>query len=89
MSRSRTCNNGLMGMKGCSGHQTDETYCNGQACAYWASWSSWRTCSRTCNGGSRLRIRQCIGGEAGEIGCEGQNIMSTECNLQVEKKRFV
>uniref|UniRef100_UPI00193A61B8 uncharacterized protein LOC120335429 n=1 Tax=Styela clava TaxID=7725 RepID=UPI00193A61B8 len=76
----RICINGIVGMKGCVGPTTEERYCNGEPCSYWSSWSGWRVCSATCDGGFQTRIRTCINGDAGDVGCTGQSSEPRGCN---------
>lgn len=44
----------------------------------WSNWGSWSACSRTCNGGTRSRLRTCEGGS----NCQGSNIEEEPCNTQ-------
>lgn len=46
--------------------------------ASWSSWSSWSACSQTCNGGTRIRRRTCVGG----VSCIGTNVQEQQCNTQ-------
>jgi len=48
----------------------------------WGSWSDWSDCDATCGGGERIRSRNCINGEAGDPGCEGDGIEREACNAQ-------
>ncbi|CBY06821.1 unnamed protein product [Oikopleura dioica] len=48
--------------------------CNTRECTgdpYWSKWSEKNKCSETCGGGTQSRFRFCIGGEPGDVGCEG------------------
>ena len=48
----------------------------------WGAWSGWTNCSRTCNGGTRIRYRFCdspspqYGGKV----CEGERLLKEPCN---------
>ena len=42
----------------------------------WGSWSGFSAWSRTCNGGERIRTRECVGG----TNCLGSNIERVVCN---------
>ena len=46
-----------------------------KACPEWIAWEPWTTCSTTCGGGTRERIRECPVG-----GCEGDPVESEPCN---------
>uniref|UniRef100_H2Y3E3 Hemicentin-1 n=1 Tax=Ciona intestinalis TaxID=7719 RepID=H2Y3E3_CIOIN len=82
--RSRICTNGLPGMLGCDGPDSEDKYCNGQSdlCPTWTRWGPWDTCTVTCGGGSRDRRRVCTNGSPGDAGCEGLPTMSQPCNQQ-------
>ena len=41
----------------------------------WSNWNSWSECDKTCNGGTKFRIRQCL-----DRLCEGNSVQSAECN---------
>ena len=46
------------------GRATDFKRCTRSECSIqsvWASWGSWSTCSNSCGGGNRERVRQCVG----------------------------
>ena len=34
--------------------------CNTNPCPEWTEWSGWTTCSRSCGGGSRKKVRECL-----------------------------
>ena len=42
-----------------------------QACPGWSTWTPYSACTATCGGGTMLRSRDCLNGDAGEAGCEG------------------
>lgn len=44
--------------------------------SYWSSWSGWSSCSQTCNGGTQVRTRACVG----STDCMGQNMEERTCN---------
>lgn len=46
------------------------------AASSWSEWGSWSSCSRTCNGGTRIRQRTCTNG----FTCAGSNIDTEQCN---------
>ena len=41
--------------------------------AVWELWQSWGSCSRTCGGGLRTRVRICSTGVKGDCGTEDRN----------------
>lgn len=53
-------------------------YCSDAPTSSWSNWGSWSACSRTCNGGTRSRLRTCVGGS----NCQGSNIQEEPCNRQ-------
>ncbi len=57
--RTRVCNGG-----DCIGSNDDIRICNKGPCikGNWNDWSSWTTCSQSCNNGRMTRRRTCIGG---------------------------
>lgn len=44
----------------------------------WGEWEEWTTCTKTCGGGTKKRIRQC----SGEGDCEGDDTKTENCNKQ-------
>lgn len=54
-----------------------------QACPYLSTWSAYGACDKTCGGGIRIRNRECIYGQPGEPGCDGDVIDVVPCNEQV------
>jgi len=48
--------------------------------AYWAQWSSWEQCSKSCGTGTRTASKTCIYGEPGNAGCEGKPERNEICN---------
>ncbi|KAJ7986246.1 hypothetical protein DPEC_G00337960 [Dallia pectoralis] len=50
------------GGRQCEGNHMHIDYCNSDLCPVhgnWGPWSSWGSCSRTCNGGQMRRYRSC------------------------------
>ncbi|XP_041365646.1 SCO-spondin-like [Gigantopelta aegis] len=75
---SRTCSKGIVGQAGCEGSSGKSIIeaCNERDCVgAWAAWaiSSSTDCSVTCGSGQRTVYlsRTCVGGVAGQKGCEG------------------
>ena len=54
-----------------------------QSCPYWSQWSEFGPCTVSCEGGTQVRGRECINGEAGDVGCDGSNLESQNCNDRV------
>ena len=46
-----------------------------KVCPEWVAWEPWTSCSTTCGGGTRERIRECPMG-----GCEGEALEVEPCN---------
>ncbi|XP_064474423.1 protein madd-4-like isoform X2 [Ornithodoros turicata] len=44
----------------------------------WSRWSLWSTCSRTCDGGVSMQLRQCLR----RSGCQGEPARYRICNMQ-------
>jgi len=82
MQRMRQCVNGAQGDEGCMGDQMENKACNTQQCPFFSSWSAWSQCSVTCGGGQQSHSRQCVNGQAGDIGCEGPVSEDRACNVQ-------
>ena len=43
-------------------------------------WSSFGQCAKSCGSGERMRLRTCVGGSAGQVGCEGKEEDFGACN---------
>ena len=54
----------------------------------WSEWTPWGECSVSCGGGSRVRTRRCMGGEAGGQGCEGLASETGVCSEWVSVERL-
>jgi len=56
-------------------------------CPEWSSWGKWSSCTKTCDSGTRYKVRYCVLG--GPDDCEGPANIEEECNTQpcdIEKK---
>uniref|UniRef100_A0A7M5XD32 SUEL-type lectin domain-containing protein n=1 Tax=Clytia hemisphaerica TaxID=252671 RepID=A0A7M5XD32_9CNID len=87
--RSRACDNPPQkyGGKDCLGRATENRTCNSQNCPVngrYGNWTSFRSCTKSCGGGSQSRSRSCnnpapkYGGKA----CVGSATDSRACNTQ-------
>ncbi|CAC5422939.1 HMCN [Mytilus coruscus] len=85
--RGRRCDNPPPSFGGeyCYGNTLDSDTCNTLECPIdgdWSEWSSWDTCSATCNGGIQDRNRKCdapLPSNGGRY-CNGSTIESRSCN---------
>ncbi|CAG2194245.1 Hemicentin-1,Coadhesin,Adhesion G protein-coupled receptor B3,Thrombospondin-2,Thrombospondin-1,Mucin-like protein [Mytilus edulis] len=85
--RRRLCDNPPPSYGGeyCNGNTLDSDTCNTHECPIdgdWSEWSSWDTCSATCNGGIQDRKRKCdapLPSNGGRY-CNGFTIESRSCN---------
>ncbi|XP_078591867.1 SCO-spondin-like [Branchiostoma floridae x Branchiostoma japonicum] len=87
--RTRDCSNPAPENGGldCTAALTETVYCQTPACPVagsWSEWSSWGSCSATCGGGSRQRLRTCTNPAPlhGGTDCQGVSTQTQECNLQ-------
>ncbi|XP_063796284.1 hemicentin-1 isoform X2 [Pseudophryne corroboree] len=69
----------------CEGKEYENDLCNGDLCPIhgnWGTWSSWGTCSRTCNGGQMRRYRTCDNPAPSNSGrgCAGTDTDVHKCN---------
>uniref|UniRef100_A0A3B3BIE7 Hemicentin 1 n=1 Tax=Oryzias melastigma TaxID=30732 RepID=A0A3B3BIE7_ORYME len=73
------------GGRSCEGNGVHIDFCNTDPCpnGNWAAWSSWGSCSKTCNGGQMRRYRTCdtprpaFGGRA----CAGADSQTQRCSI--------
>ncbi|EYB84521.1 hypothetical protein Y032_0314g2212 [Ancylostoma ceylanicum] len=68
----------------CPGPLDESRVCNLGECPQWGVWTSWSTCTRTCNTGEMLRTRECENGE----GCEGASEERLLCNQHVNNTSY-
>ena len=79
-SKYRTCINGQIGEEGCQGNARSQEVCEtGNECPVWAEWGEWSECGVTCGQSQVVRRRQCLNGEPGDIGCEGDDAETKVC----------
>ncbi|XP_043941249.1 hemicentin-1 [Protopterus annectens] len=86
-SRLRLCNNPPPAFDGafCEGSDTQIQVCNERHCPVdgkWSIWVSWTSCSMSCGGGTRQRIRTCSepAPQYGGHQCEGSDVQIDFCN---------
>ncbi len=67
----------------CTGSNEDVMDCNTQDCPHFGGWSEWSPCSKSCGGGERSKVRECIVPRDGDDSlCEGNGILTEKCNTQ-------
>ncbi|XP_009996158.1 PREDICTED: hemicentin-1 [Chaetura pelagica] len=69
----------------CEGNDMQVDFCNSDPCPVhgsWGPWSSWGTCSRTCNGGQTRRYRACDNPRpaSGGRACAGPDMQTQRCS---------
>ncbi|XP_069163060.1 hemicentin-1 isoform X2 [Procambarus clarkii] len=86
--RQRECNDPppSNGGRFCPGSDTLEDYCNLDMCPVnggWSSWSVWGSCTATCGGGQRRRLRTCDNPSPSQDGrtCTGPDTDTEACNV--------
>ncbi|CAG5111539.1 Oidioi.mRNA.OKI2018_I69.chr2.g5840.t1.cds [Oikopleura dioica] len=83
----RECMNGIAGVDAlCPGASEKVDECNSRECPRFDEWSEWKECSQTCNGGVRIRDRQCLFGKPGDNGCNGEVVDNEKCNTEACKE---
>ncbi|XP_032884067.1 hemicentin-1 isoform X2 [Amblyraja radiata] len=88
--RARTCSNPMPQHGGhyCEGSDVQMDFCNTDPCPIhgnWGPWSSWGTCSRTCNGGQMRSYRTCDNPRpaSGGRACAGADTQIHRCNSDI------
>ncbi|KAL9846109.1 hemicentin-1 isoform 2-T2 [Geothlypis trichas] len=72
----------------CEGSDIQMDFCNSDPCPVhgnWGPWSSWGTCSRTCNGGQTRRYRSCDNPRpaSGGRACAGADVQVQRCSTDL------
>uniref|UniRef100_A0A8C5X6K5 Hemicentin-1 n=1 Tax=Malurus cyaneus samueli TaxID=2593467 RepID=A0A8C5X6K5_9PASS len=72
----------------CEGSDMQMDFCNSDPCPVhgnWGPWSSWGTCSRTCNGGQARRHRSCDNPRpaSGGRACAGADVQLQRCSTEL------
>ena len=44
----------------CDGEPEETMECNGETCPSLTEWSEWTDCTKTCDGGTQRRVRDCL-----------------------------
>nr|XP_061831771.1 hemicentin-1-like isoform X1 [Nerophis lumbriciformis] len=85
--RTRLCANPAPqhGGRQCEGNDVHIDFCNSDPCPVsgnWGPWSSWGSCSKTCNGGQMRRYRTCDNPRPANGGraCAGSDAQIQRCN---------
>ncbi|KAM4642152.1 hemicentin-1 [Discoglossus pictus] len=88
--RTRKCSNPAPQHGGykCEGDELENEICNSDLCPIhgnWGQWSSWGSCSRTCNGGQMKRHRSCDNPAPSHQGrdCSGTDSEIQRCNMEL------
>ncbi|XP_052268386.1 mucin-like protein [Dreissena polymorpha] len=85
--RNRFCDNPPPARFGdhCFGDSLDDRICMNQGCSDggWATWSSWSSCTATCDGGTSQRYRECTNPTPSPYGqqCHGPNTNFKVCSI--------
>ena len=55
--------------------------CNQNPCPEWTDWTEWTACSKSCGGGTRKKVRQCLLPKTSnnETACRGDSEMEETC----------
>ncbi|XP_064626790.1 A disintegrin and metalloproteinase with thrombospondin motifs adt-1-like isoform X3 [Lineus longissimus] len=72
--RSRECVPGKYGGSNCSGEWSETRVCGEKPCpvdGVWEKWQDWSTCTVSCDGGTKGRVRGCSGPLHGGKNCTG------------------
>ena len=64
----------------CNADLENEEPCNEQPCPTWTSWTEWTECTKSCGGGRRKKLRECVTLERGL--CIGDAEMNEDCNVE-------
>ncbi|XP_042661906.1 hemicentin-1 isoform X1 [Tyto alba] len=88
--RTRHCSDPApqFGGRKCEGNDIQIDFCNSDPCPIhgnWGPWSSWGTCSRTCNGGQMRRYRTCDNPRpaSGGRACAGADMQVQRCSTEL------
>ncbi|CAD5111793.1 DgyrCDS1067 [Dimorphilus gyrociliatus] len=82
-SRTRICRKPMNGGVICNGSSKETKQCNIHPCpvnGYFKDWSNWSNCTRTCNGGSQKRTRECVPPKHKGEKCIGDDTAIRNCS---------
>ena len=67
----------------CPGEDNEERECNLNKCPVWTEWTEWTPCTKTCGGGQRTSLRECVIPKTGDQSlCTGDSLRNEECNSE-------
>ncbi|XP_059502173.1 adhesion G protein-coupled receptor B1 isoform X9 [Stegostoma tigrinum] len=81
--RTRECNGPSFGGAECQGYWSENRPCFPRQCPVngkWQKWSMWEPCTKSCDGGTQLRVRVCSGPFFGGLQCDGPQEEYRLCN---------
>ncbi|XP_032875832.1 adhesion G protein-coupled receptor B1 isoform X2 [Amblyraja radiata] len=81
--RTRECNGPSFGGAECQGYWSENRPCFPRQCPVdgkWQTWTSWEPCTKSCDGGTQLRVRICSGPFYGGLQCDGPQEEYRLCN---------
>ena len=79
--RARECRKGR-DYGDCPGDYQQSEVCKDQSCPAWSEWGGFTPCSRSCGGGVRSKVRECVLPDlrSGESQCQGEGELTEDCN---------
>ncbi|CAH1776211.1 unnamed protein product, partial [Owenia fusiformis] len=81
----RECNGPYFGGANCTGHFSEEQFCNTFPCPIdgkWSEWGEYGKCSSSCAGGKKERTRKCDGPYYNGQDCVGADTQTDTCSTQ-------
>ncbi len=65
----------------CNADLIETEACNEEPCPVWTDWTEWTPCTKTCGGGSRKKVRECVLPKSEDPSkCSGDSEMVESCN---------
>ena len=68
------------GVSPCVGDKEVTEDCNEEECPRWTEWTEWTTCTKSCGGGTRTKVRLCTLPKYGTTQCDGDSDVVEDCN---------